>query len=993
MPQESIFKISGLYTSPNQFSSVPKGALQIADNIRIDRPNVGQTRRGLKRYGIDIADLLSTTGFVKSIYNFNEKLISLFNQTLLYDSDDQGTWQAYTGTFTPNTGFALRSMQANKNFYVNTNTGVKKLDTASNLTGFRSAGVVQALQGSYSLVTGSVIANDKNVAYRMVWGYTDANQNEIVGAPSQRLIASNSSGGTRDAQLTFQIPSGITTEYFYRIYRSGESASSAFPPNDELQLVLSGNPTSAEIAAGEFIVTDSQVNRGESLYTDPSQEGILQSNAQPPIAKDMVLWNGFSFYANTVSLASYISTLLTASELAYYTIGGATHTSATIDGLAHPATKVIQDLTYTSDASLYISNFITIAYTGGGTAGAEVVTVTGSAISVQIQSGVSTATQIKTAVDASVPASALISVAISGSGAAAQVTAAAVNLAGGFDTSVLNVGMKVEGTGIPANATIATIPTASSITITPAATGTASISVSFSDVFRITTSTGVQNYYAGATTNAVTHVFQVFTAGTDAENAEDTAKELIYVINRNTSNTEVYAYYLSGFDDVQGKFLIRNRSLFPNESAASHFTVYSSADAFFPSLLTTQNSDNQTKPHRIYISKYQQPEAVPVLQYVEAGSENFALKRILALRDCIFIIKEDGVFQITGTDPSNFNVTLFDATVRIAAPESAVVLNNKVFMDATQGAVTISINEINPQISDPIEQTLLELASDVFPNFPDITFGVAYDSDQKYLLSTIASEDDVQSTQTFVYDWSNNVWTRYPITVSAGCIAQRNGKLYMANTTEDDETYVLEERKNYTRLDYADLEFTRDLSAFSNFTITLDSTTNLEEGWTVKQGSKEALIVSIDSATVLTLNRDLLWEVDEVTIYQPIRTQIEFVPNTGNNPSILKQAREATFFFDDAAFEQVTSYFYTSFQGTTEVPISSARRGAWGQFPWGTLPWGGTVGGRQPLRTYIPAEQQWGMWLNVGLILEQAFQSFGLMGMSDVFQNMDTRFK
>lgn len=826
MSQSLILYVAGLYTSPNQFSSVPKGALQIADNVRIDRPNVCQTRRGQKRYGIDIADLLSESGYVKKIYNFNEKLISLFNTTLLYDSDDAGTWQAYTGTFTPNTGYALRSMQANKNFYVNTNAGVKKLATASDLSGFQNAGVVQALQGSYTLVAGSVLGDNKNVAYRMVWGYTDANQNEIVGAPSQRLIASNSSGSAKDVEITFQIPDTITTDYFYRIYRSGESANAASEPNDELQLVINGFPTSGEISSGEFTVTDSQTNRGESLYTDPSQEGILQANFVPPICKDMVNWNDYSFYANTISAAQFLVTLT--------------------------------------------------------------------------------------------------------------------------DLTDLTVGKTVT----------------------------------------LVTAGGTQTYTAAASTDPVTHEFEVFSGGTVEENIRDTANALIYVINYNASNNDVYAYYLSGFNDIQGKIQIRTRTL------GGSFTIASNAASWFPDISSAQNSDNQTKPNRVYISKFQQPEAVPLLQYVTAGSENFAIRRILALRDCVFIIKDDGVYQITGTDPSNFNVTLFDATVRISAPESAVVLNNKIFMVATQGMVTISINEINWKLSDPIEQTLLVLSGGTYTGFDSLTFATAYDSDQKYLLSTVTETDDTQTTQTFVYDWSNDVWTRFPITRSAGVIAQRNNKLYMAQSNmATDSAYVLEERKSFTRLDYADLEFTRNLTAFSTFTLTLDDTTDLEVGWTVKQGSKEALITEIVSSTVITVDRDLNWEIDPVTIYQPIRTKVEFVPNTGSNPSILKQAREATFFFDDASFNFVTAYFYTSFQGTTEVPINSARRGAWGQFPWGTLPWGGTVGGRQPLRTYIPAEQQWGMWLNTGLILEQAFQSFGLMGMSDVFQTMDTRFK
>lgn len=101
------------------------------------------------------------------------------------------------------------------------------------------------------------------------------------------------------------------------------------------------------------------------------------------------------------------------------------------------ATKVIQDLTYTAKKPGSARNSITVAYTGGATAGAEVVSVVGNAISVQIENGVSTATQIKTAVDASGAAAALVSVTISGTAGNAQAVAAAANLAGGTGSATL----------------------------------------------------------------------------------------------------------------------------------------------------------------------------------------------------------------------------------------------------------------------------------------------------------------------------------------------------------------------------------------------------------------------------------------------------------------------------------------------------------------------------------------------------------------------------
>lgn len=107
-----------------------------------------------------------------------------------------------------------------------------------------------------------------------------------------------------------------------------------------------------------------------------------------------------------------------------------------VTGIEVSATRVIQDLTYQSLLFGVLGNAITIAYTGGGLAGSEVVTVLSNAISVQIQNSVSTATQIRTALLASAPAMALISVVVSGTGSTAQTTVGATALAGGLNNTI-----------------------------------------------------------------------------------------------------------------------------------------------------------------------------------------------------------------------------------------------------------------------------------------------------------------------------------------------------------------------------------------------------------------------------------------------------------------------------------------------------------------------------------------------------------------------------
>lgn len=116
------------------------------------------------------------------------------------------------------------------------------------------------------------------------------------------------------------------------------------------------------------------------------------------------------------------------------------------------ASLVDNGITYTAVRMGAAGNSITVALVAGGTAGAEVVTVTGNAISVQIESGVSTRTQVKTAIDGSAAAAALVGVSVASGGTAATLMAATA-LASGDDTDfdvIGGYGMSLAqiGTGI-----------------------------------------------------------------------------------------------------------------------------------------------------------------------------------------------------------------------------------------------------------------------------------------------------------------------------------------------------------------------------------------------------------------------------------------------------------------------------------------------------------------------------------------------------------------
>jgi hypothetical protein len=99
--------------------------------------------------------------------------------------------------------------------------------------------------------------------------------------------------------LKIFIPSNITTAWFYQIYRS--DAVTTGEPLDELRLAYEGNPIAGDITQGFVQVTDVQPESmlGEALYTNSTQQGILQANDEPPKCRDMAVYQSHVFYANT----------------------------------------------------------------------------------------------------------------------------------------------------------------------------------------------------------------------------------------------------------------------------------------------------------------------------------------------------------------------------------------------------------------------------------------------------------------------------------------------------------------------------------------------------------------------------------------------------------------------------------------------------------------------------------------------------------------------
>lgn len=283
----------GLYTFPNLLSQVPPGAMTIANNINIDRPGVAETRRGFEFYGTTL-----TAPAIKG-YNYDQTLLwYLSDGHLVYDSDHLGTWVAYAGTYFPPTGSFIFSTQWSGNFYYTTNNGVYKLDSVTGTP--RLSGVPAALDLNGAISgAGNAVLNNSQVMYQVLFDYTDANGNLILGAPSEFLFVTNTSGSTQQVTLHITIPNGLTTQYFVQVYRTANTGSATVPPGNNAQLIIEHHLTSAELTAKTVTLIDNIPDSllGAFIYTADGQPSNFPNNV-PPLALDMTTFQNMTFYVN-----------------------------------------------------------------------------------------------------------------------------------------------------------------------------------------------------------------------------------------------------------------------------------------------------------------------------------------------------------------------------------------------------------------------------------------------------------------------------------------------------------------------------------------------------------------------------------------------------------------------------------------------------------------------------------------------------------------------
>lgn len=997
MPKGPVLKAKGLFTHPNLLSEVPEGALVVAREVVIDREGVIQPRRGF-------STLAGPGATINRLAEYQEKLI-LHSSTGTLSYHNGSAAVALTGSFPPPsaTTAKTRFAQANQNLYFTTNagpyklaayngtpvkagppkapgfrrhqykstaaiagiartaadgphpagkvtvtiaaghnfyigeyvvmysageadfaTGIKQVVLTPSATTFTydeaganvSSGAEQAFNHATLWGTSGFLAQDRQVAYRYCFVSSDANNPAIVGYVSPRTVVANASGTqgysagvVRNTVTRAFVPSTCTTAMKIRLYRSRVSVTTA-EPSEEMFQVWEAPLKALDITRGWVDIIDIATDAllGPTLYTSPSQEGILQNNDTPPICKDLCAFDGGMLYANTEGPERYFLTLLG--------VGGIRGVSTDTVSITWPSNGNSPAFATSKEEGTAPTTGVPILSTGGASAGIDIR---------------ETALNFCSAWN---------------EWAVAQAKPLTVYYLSASDD-------------LPGKMVIELVENSSNV-------GPLKFRVSahrdawapYADCLG-----GTYDLSRTGTTVTATLVSGVaavpFVVGESVSSAGDGVNFGVgpYTVTAVTATTFTYTDTASGV------------------AAASSIDF---------TLALFQASTNDAAPNRLYRSKRGQPEAVPAFDYEDVGSKDADILRVLSLRDgSAFIFKEDGLYRKSGYDAEP---KLFDPTIILLAPDSAVTMGNQIYALTTQGVLAISETG-SEVVSRPIEKTLRALQGASLTNLRNLTFGCSYESEHKYYLWTIASSADTTPTIAYVYNAATDSWVDTVRSRNHAIVMAVDDKLYAAVSTTN---LVEKERKSFAHSDYADADVIVTVNSISGNDLALASASGLAVGDILTQGAPASRINAIVSNTI-TLASSSGFATGAATAVTGYQSIAQWAPYVGGDASSMKHWHEAIFLLGNAHIPTISLSMATELAPSMETAQVNAIASV-GQWVAASGTWDGI---ERPfnLRQTVPQEKRRAARLNLNWTHRNAWGVWSIDGVCFVFNGGDQKQK
>lgn len=979
MSKTLTLKLAGLWTSPNDYTT-REGALDVADNIVIDQTDLGESRRGFE-VEIDNSGESLDGYFLKSFTATDPTADDYDLLTWRYASgspegllllNDQDDLSGDTNFLPPSPSLVARMLNWGAYIYVAAQTGIKRVSVENETS--VAAGIPQALDCVLSL-TGSS-------------GYLIPNEVATITASRTNASATLTTISNADAAELFvgQVLSGTGITAGTTILTITLSA----PVVIHSCTLAAGNTTIVSASIGS--VTANQIVTGDGI---PENTRVVSTSGGGPF--NIVITNA-ALFTGTENITFSSDNTLTMSANA--TSGAATATTVTLSDGTQVAYRMIWGLQNENEGTSVGAPSGFIAITNATGESRNVV------INATIPEGITTDYFYQIFRSPATPTSTVVppdqmQLVVEGVPDGTDISNGYIQVTDQTPDSLkgeaLYTGSDVEGISqanypppvavdmcvFRDHALYLNFTLEHQLKLAIDGVG-GSDGVDVGDEITITDGTTPFVLTGASSETIATGEFAIVTTGTPAQNIADTCASFIRVLNRFTDNTIVYAYLLSGPNELPGQMLIQART------GIAEFTVAASANAtaWTPNLDPAATSTADREENGILVAKTQQPEAVPRINLFRAGGIGNQILRGIPLRDYTIILTTGGVYRLTGQTVTDFVIEPFDLTVVCVAPETAVALGNECWCLSTQGVVSISDGGVRMRSALQINSEILSLIRSAPDSVRDVSFAVGYETDQRYILALPETEGDTFCSQQYCYNYITDRWTRWTRDCTAGYVNTTKG-LYLGNA---ENTNVVKERKNGDYTDYADESFEVVISSFSEFSVVLTSVDGITEGdilWQDQTGGvvfSEVVDVDVTSNTITVAN-ELVWSLiltaEKTRIYTAISNSVQWKPNAAGDPTEAKQFGEGQIVFRSVRFAQALLQFATDIStGFDEVELEGlAGALGWGQFPWGNAPWGGTV---RPttLRFYIPQNKQYGGALTVKMTIRSAYSAWKSEGIS-----------
>jgi hypothetical protein len=918
-------KFSGLHTSHNYVSSVPEGALAVANNVMISERDVIEPRRGQYSLAYTFG---AGSDRAKALFSYGSTLLVQYATSIAKDTGS--AFSAYSGTFTPvdDTLCRMRGVEAAQNLYVNTATGVKVLDSAAGA--FSSAGVPQCLDvyevGMVTSASG-FLAADRAVAYRAVVGQQDAHSQMRFGAPSQRTVVTNNASYTSNlggvAAGSVARSSNIVTVYiqgtrFPSLLSAGDTVTmntteANFPSgvktvlgSDEIAQYFyysEAGIDASSVGAHTFTVPTRSVNVAVGIPNGASTSDIIQ------------LFRSETAPAASIDPGDELYQVAEVNPPAAVTVsaGGAVYSALpstlTVTSNAHPYV-VGQTVECSGDASVTAGCFVisattvnTFTYYDGTAVGNNVATITYTPRTVVIEDNT--------------PDSAL-----------GDPLYTNPNTGDGLEASRYEPPMSkdmVHGGG-----RLWWLNTTQKHRLEIQMLGVGSPDgVQNNDWIQFTVSGTEYRYSATASSTFMSPTQRVFPAvtnyGSPGLNTEQAALALVRCINQDLTSCPFYAVYGSSANDAPGKVLIVEKGI----GGAAISVQASRPDSWFPIIpgdnVTTQASDNSADPAGIAWSDSDQPEAFLLGNTLRVDAKSDPIMRGVWLRDALFVFKQaGGVHMVPNQLP--FRSKEVDPTCRLLAPDTVVKLNNQIFALTDQGLVSVTEAGVDI-IGWPLDYDVRALLNTARSAITRVPFAVAYETERQLWLWLPAAGADTYCSQAYVYNHATRTFVRATRDRTCGLVMPGTDIMWLGHGTSNT---LARERKSFDSTDYADEALSVTINSDNgDGTMTLASATGVAVGDALYRGGNESTITAVNGNIVTLTSAALAAAIGAgaATVYKAYTCEVEPVPQAVGEPGVSKTVSRAVYSFKNAEFDLAKATVWTdeaSTQAEYTLPAASS---------------------------------------------------------------------